>query len=261
MSVSDDVSYFSRFLVKFAEIIAAGLATAVSGYLIAHLTGALSTPTPTPVGSVIQVAPSASMVFRSLPAQPIPPNSTDTNEQRFAPQQEVNTPPVAQPARRTVNTTKAALPPKHMDTGTSAAESKRDQESLVARVRAALASVDANRKDPLDVLRHRGDVRREPVAVTSQPRPVVDPSGVAADTAAPPGAAELRPAPAQQAPIEPNPLTAVEIKSWPIAAAQSSPTPPAAEETGVLSTLEQILRHDPLAATDDAPRPPMPIGE
>jgi hypothetical protein len=36
MSVPVEVSYFSRFLVKFIEIVAAGLATAVSGYLIAH---------------------------------------------------------------------------------------------------------------------------------------------------------------------------------------------------------------------------------
>jgi hypothetical protein len=261
MSVSADVSYFSRFWVKFVEIIAAGLATALSGYLIAHLTGALSSPTTPPVGSVIQVAPSASMVFRSLPAQSIPPNSIDTNEQHFGPQPEVNAPPVVQPARRTVNSTKAALPPKHMDTGTSVAESKRDQESLVARVRAALANVDANRNDPLEVPRHRSDVPREPIVVTSQPRPVVDSSGVAAVTAAPPGAAELRPAPAQQASIEPNPLTAVEIKSRPVTAVQSFPAPPAEDKTNVLSPLEQILRHDPLAATDDAPRPPMPIGE
>jgi hypothetical protein len=80
-------------------------------------------------------------------------------------------------------------------------------------------------------------------------------------TAAPPGAAELRPAPAQQASIEPNPLTAVEIKSRPVTAVQSFPAPPAEDKTNVLSPLEQILRHDPLAATDDAPRPPMPIGE
>ena len=40
MSVPDDHSYFPRFLLKFVEIIAAGLATAASGYLIAHLSGA-----------------------------------------------------------------------------------------------------------------------------------------------------------------------------------------------------------------------------
>jgi hypothetical protein len=52
MSISAEVSYFSRFLVKFIEIIAAGLATAVSGYLIAHLSGALSSPAPIPAAAV-----------------------------------------------------------------------------------------------------------------------------------------------------------------------------------------------------------------
>jgi len=29
----------------------------------------------------------------------------------------------------------------------------------------------------------------------------------------------------------------------------------------VLSTLEQMLRHDPVANADEAPRPPMPVGQ
>ena len=52
MPAPENVSYFShfsRFFLKFVEIIAAGLATAVSGYLIAHLSGVLSSPGPAPV--------------------------------------------------------------------------------------------------------------------------------------------------------------------------------------------------------------------
>jgi hypothetical protein len=37
-------SYFSRFALKFAEILGAGIATAVSGYLVAHVGGYLSWP-------------------------------------------------------------------------------------------------------------------------------------------------------------------------------------------------------------------------
>jgi hypothetical protein len=44
-------------LLKFVEIIAAGLATAVSGYLIARLSGALLSPAPAP--AVVQVAPAS----------------------------------------------------------------------------------------------------------------------------------------------------------------------------------------------------------
>src|SRR5215471_20773468 len=97
MSVSAEVSYFSRLLVKFIEIIAAGLATAVSGYLIAHLSGALTSPAPIPAAAVNQVAPSTS-VPSSLPLQPNSPVSLETNRQPPVPQQ-VNAPPVAQPGQ------------------------------------------------------------------------------------------------------------------------------------------------------------------
>jgi len=258
MSVSGDVSYFSRFLVKFLEIIAAGLATAVSGYLIAHLSGALSSPAPAPARAIIQVTPSASMVSGSLP-QPIPPISADVNEQRLAPQQDGNAAIVAQPGPRTVNATKAIPPRKHMETDTSSAESKRNQESVVARVRAALANIDANRTQPPDVPQQHRDVPRGPAAIESQQRPVDDPLGATA--AAPSGTTNLQPPPVQQAPVEPNPLTTVEIKSRPVAGIQAFSAPPAGEETGVFSALGQILRHDPLAGTDEPPRPPMPVGQ
>jgi len=74
MPAPDNVSYFSRFFLKFVEIIAAGLATAVSGYLIAHFSGVLSSPGPAPGASVIQAAQSASTVS-SPPAQAIAPNA------------------------------------------------------------------------------------------------------------------------------------------------------------------------------------------
>src|SRR5262249_5931237 len=115
---TSDTSYFSRFFVKFVEIVAAGLATAVSGYLIAHLSGAFSPPTQAPSAAAIQSSPSAqapsaaasqsSPNAQSVSAQPISPTSGDTNEQRVAPQQEANTPPLAQPARKNVNTTMTA---------------------------------------------------------------------------------------------------------------------------------------------------------
>ncbi|MGA8694906.1 MAG: hypothetical protein WB689_13905 [Xanthobacteraceae bacterium] len=285
MSVSDDVSYFSRFLVKFVEIIAVGFATAVSGYLIAHLSGALSFPTPAPAGAAVQVAPNPSTVSQSLPAQPMAPNSADGNEQRPAPPQqgtdaapvaqpaprevnapavaqpappqgEVDAPPLAQPARRSMNMAKSAPAHKHIETTTSVVESKRDQESFVSRIRAALGNAD--RTESLDVPPHQSDGSRGPAAIASQPKPVANPPAVAA---APSGAAELRPVPVQQAPIEPNPPTAMDIKSRPVTAIQSSSTPAPGKETGVISGLEEILRHDPLAGSDDAPRPPMPVGQ
>src|SRR5437588_11403131 len=102
MPAPDNVSYFSRFFLKFVEIIAAGLATAVSGYLIAHFSGVLSSPGPAPGASVIQAAPRA---FSSPPAQAIAPNASTSstpipvkaNDRRLAPQRELNGSPVTQP--------------------------------------------------------------------------------------------------------------------------------------------------------------------
>src|SRR5262249_456210 len=147
--MSDNVSFLSRFLVKFVEIIAAGLATAVSGYLIAHLSGALSSPVPLPAQAVIDATPNASPA-----AQPPSSIPGDPSEQHTATREAAS--PVPQPARP-VNPPKIALPRKHKETATSAAESKRDQESLVERVRGALANVDASRTGLPAVSAH-GDV-------------------------------------------------------------------------------------------------------
>jgi len=68
--MSGEVSYFSRFLVKFVEIIAAGLASAISAYMLAHFGGVLlSSPTP----ASAPVTPTASLLVDSVRAQPIPP--------------------------------------------------------------------------------------------------------------------------------------------------------------------------------------------
>ena len=142
--MADGVSYFSRFTVKFTEILAVGMATAVSGYLIAHVSGFLSSPAPSPIlpapnaGEVTvnhPAPPSAGAVNVNNPAapslpvqsaspgQPAPPAplvSTDANESHAAPSQEAAT-PAKPPARSTVSAAPARKRGAH-DTGT--AESK-----------------------------------------------------------------------------------------------------------------------------------------
>src|SRR5262249_60627349 len=76
MPTSDNGSYFSRFVLKFLEIVAAGLATAVSGYLIAHLSGVLSTPVPAPAAAVIQVPPNGSKVSAQPNGQSLGPGAS-----------------------------------------------------------------------------------------------------------------------------------------------------------------------------------------
>jgi hypothetical protein len=253
MSAPDNV--FSRFLLKFVEIIAAGLATAVSGYLIARLRGALLSPAPAP--AVVQVAPGLG-ALPSPPMQSIVPGSATPSEPTLAPQQQSNAPQLTQPTRRTANITRPEPPRRQMENATSAAASTRDQESFVSRVRAALMDADANHVEPLDVSSHQSELVRAPAA-TAQPKPTTDSAAAGLVSAAPWSAAAVR-SPPQSVSIAPSVPTTIE-KSRPIVESQSPPEPPAGKETGVLSTLEQMLRQDPLAGTDQPPRPPMPVGQ
>jgi len=284
MSVADKVSYLSRFLVKLVEVIGAGLATAAGGYLIAHLGGLWSSPAPAPA------APRAEM-SRSLPATPVPANvipnasvasknppvppvAADADEQRVAPKQDANI-PAADPTRKTVNASKPAPSSKRAKSDTAdgklqeskPAETKpQDAESVEARVRAALANVDANKPAPSDVSPPQPNVPRGPATVGAQPKPVTGLPAAAA-VAAPPHAADSQPQPVPQAPLQPAPLTTVEIKSRPITDIEAllapEQTPPAPEEKGVLAALKRIpemLRREARPPAGEPPRPPAPVG-
>jgi hypothetical protein len=256
MSVSVEVSYFSRFLVKFIEIIAAGLATAVSGYLIAHLSGALSSPAPTPAAAINQVPPSTSMLSSS-PLQANPPVSFDANKQPPASLQEVKAPPVAQPGQATTDSKKGESSRKRIENATTEDDSNRRRKSLLARVRAALARIDAKRADPVEVAPRPGDAT-QPSPTVAQPQPIaaaptITTPPITTSAASPFTPGEVRSAPTQDTRTDPNPLPTVEITSRPIAESPAHSTE--------MSPLEQMLRQDPLIGTVDPPRPPMPVAQ
>jgi type IV secretory pathway VirB10-like protein len=151
--MSGEVSYFSRFLAKFVEIIGAGLASAVCAYLFAHFGGLLpSSPAPAsaPALTAVQVGPTGELA-KNLRAQPTPPAAAAAvNAQRPAPQQDTDA-PVAQPALKAVKDVKTLPPRKHNKTDKSVAEKKPPgQKSAEALARAALANVDANWPAPAD---------------------------------------------------------------------------------------------------------------
>jgi hypothetical protein len=262
MSVPDKVSYFSRFTMKFLEICAASIATAVGGYLVAHLGGYLPWPTrePAPTPAAIQTAPSASGVIsktpRAQPLQPVPPASADADEPRPAAAPDAG-PAAKRPARTNVNAIQAVPSHRPMTTGTTAPESKpreaespdskpreaespdskpRDAESVEAQVRAALEKVDAHRPASSDAAPQTLSLPPAPPAAAVEPRPAegpvpgttgavaVAPPAAAAVIATPP-AAEVAREPVQQAPVQPEPLTPVEVKSRPVAAVEASPSP------------------------------------
>jgi hypothetical protein len=282
MSVSALGSFFSRFAVKFIEVIGAGVATAVTGYLLAHFSGYWSSPVPAP--AAVQVAPSTSVVSKSQRAQPAQALSASAKEQRFAPAQDVSL-PAMQPARTIVKANQALPSRKHMTTDASATESKpreveRDMQAVEAQVRAALANVDATRPAPPDAMPHAADIPPAPPAVATQPRPADSPVGPGA-IAVVPRADDLTPPPMQQAPAESEPLPTVEIKSRPVAAVEASPAPPAkekaqenvqenvpenaqVEDKSLLSAIKKIpdlFRPKAAASDGEAPRPPLPVGD
>src|SRR6266550_8801343 len=228
--MSGENSYLSRFFVKFVEVGAAGLATAISAYALAHFGGLLSsspTPASAPAQTAVQVGPTASEVAGSLRGQPTPPAAAAAvNKQSPAPQQDTDAPD-AQPARKAVKDAKALPPRKHTKTDTSVAEKEpRGQKSLEALARAALANVDANRPAPNDTLIEPGlaDTRSAPVDI--QPRRADVPPrqadvGPPPPIAVPPRAAGIEAAPhpldVQSPPVvQSSPVAPVDIQPRPV---------------------------------------------
>jgi hypothetical protein len=117
--MSGENSYLSRFFVKFVEVSAAGLATAISAYALAHFGGLLSsspTPASAPAQTAVQVGSTASEVPWSRRAQPSP-----SVEQRSAPQRDTDA-AVAQPTPKSVKDAKAVPPRKRIKADTSVTE-------------------------------------------------------------------------------------------------------------------------------------------
>jgi hypothetical protein len=265
------VSFFKRFTVKFVEVVGAGIATAVTGYLLAHFGGYWTSPARTP--AAVQIAPNATVVSKSQRGQPAQAPSAETSEPRPASAQGAG-PAATQPPRTTAKAAPVATARKQSTADTSAAESKphdveRDMQSVEAEVRAALANVDANRPAPPEVTPRQADVPPAPPVVAVPPQAAGNPIGASAVAAAPHSDEVAPPPPPQQASISSDPLPAVEIKSRPVAAVEPSAPPasaPAAQEEdkGLLSAIKKIpdlFRPSAPASDGQAPRPPLPVGD
>ena len=267
--MSGEVSYCSRFFAKFVEIIGAGLASAITAYLLAHFGGGLLYATP----ASAPVAPIASEVAESRRAQPIPVvAAAPVNERRTVPQKDTDA-PAAQLAPNGGKEAKTLPLRKHTKTDTSVAEKEpRGQKSVEVLTRAALANIDANRPAPVDApigsgLNHTnapvdGTQTRQASVTPRQadvgPRPVEIPSRAAAINAAQP----VQPRPAAGTNLQPgSPEVRASVDPQPSSAA---PQPASADlDEDVFSALKRIpdlLRPDPPTATGEAPRPPMPVG-
>ena len=223
-------SFISRFFYKLLEIMGAAVATAVSGYLVAHLGGFLPSQTHAPTRrgcGRAERAPGSKECSGERASEPAcdaaagdavrgRPASPDADHRTGQPQQEA-TGSATQPVRKTAKAPPAQPQPrKPGKSETAATEANRpretteakpreaaeakpreateakpreaeDKESVEARVRAALANVDANRPAPADVPPRRGD---NPGAA-AQPRPAETSPNT---TAIPPRPLDLPPA-------------------------------------------------------------------
>jgi len=328
-------SFFSRFAVKFVEVIGAGIATAVTGYLLAHFGGYLSGywPLPAAVPAAIQASPTTSQVSNGPVAKTQAsqtqasktqtsnsqasnsqapnsqaPNSEPAPSQLVRPARPVSAAtkmppsgsaaeaaaPTAAPARTTAKAAAATSRPRPAAeanvTGSSPRAAENDMESVEAKVRAALASVDAGRTAPAHQTDsppppvamhppaleapHQEDVTPSTPGIGAELQPAARPATVnpvAATPAATNAAAataragDLAPPTGPQVPAEPAALPSVEIKSRPVAAVDPAAPPPAAKDgdKSLLSAITHIpdfLRGDSRAADGDAPRPPLPVG-
>ena len=232
-------SYLSRFFTKFVEISAAGVATAVSGYVLAHFTGYLNSPPAAALQSPASLQVPATRPVPAVPgpAAPAPVASAPAASPAAAPtaRTAVTTPP--QQDAKSAPLRKSLPADKPADTA-SAADGKvrdvtdtkpRSPESIEAEVRAALAKVDAahpGKSDAKpdtkaeakpDTTPRRADNPAEIAARTpptdSKPRPADSSTGTIATTTrpdAPPRSADVAPAqpssqPAQQQ-LAPQPV-------------------------------------------------------
>ena len=246
--MSGEVSYFSRFFVKFVEIIAAGCASAICAYLLAHFWGPPVIPASAPAPTAVQVSPTASGVA----GQPTPPAAA-ANEHP-APQQDATEAKLAPKAGKDAK----ALPPrKHTKTYTTAAEKEpHSEKSAEAQARAALTNVDAKRRAPADA----------PIGSGTRSVPMDDLSSQASVPPHQPDVGPRRvvvpPRPAVEAAPKPADVPLQPVQSPPAQGADLRPRSPADQDKDVFSALKRIpdlLRPDPPAANGEPPRPPMPV--
>jgi len=311
MAVADESSFFSRLTVKFAEITAAGIATAVSGYLIAHVSGFFSTTLPsavTPISApaAVQVAPGVipSPASVSADAGERRPPDRDGHAASVAPERPVAiTAPAEPPRKPAADANAAAAPAKPRDVARdaphdaprdpphdSAQDSDRDMASIEAKVRAALAKSDANRPlpaaPPPSADAATGAAAPAPRTAAIAPPPIRQVSPQAPNQQPPVQQPALQQSlsqqRAQQAPLQPPPLATVDVPARPIAgdtappdlSRQDSPEnqeKQASNQTGdhnviagffaAFKKIPDMLRNDQPVPEDQAPRPPLPVGQ
>ena len=204
--VPEKPAYFSRFALKFAELLGAGIATAVSGYLVAHLGGYLSWPAKAPVPTAAIEAPAGGTA--RTPDRPRDRAAASApTETHAAPDDRAKEPAraAAKPAEVSTPVTTAAVPADNDDKRSHGASRKPAaeahaakpaphetteaktpaQEAVEDQVRAALANVDASRTPAPNTPTPAATTPAPQTAAIPQPPPIPAPSNPATPASAP----------------------------------------------------------------------------
>jgi hypothetical protein len=279
-SVSSESSSLSRFTLKFLEVLTAGFATALSGFLIAHFTGYFASPAPAPaVMQPVAIQDVQSGTQGAILAESVAPAAVNP-----APEAAMHQ---STPADELSSSGGAeAKPHNAAETKQRDATKRASAQSFEARVRAALAkaasypaSGDEPRRailSPTDSAPHSSAEPRPfdtPTGyIASAPRPTdstrrVAPGEPSPDAAAAPQAPAIQNTGAQNSAVQLAPPAAVEIKSEPVAGvdtnqpAQAAAESPGADQDDTFATITKRLRSNKPLPEDQAPRPPMPVGQ
>ncbi len=326
-------SFLARCALKFSEVLAAGVATGLSGYVVAHLAGYVAGPMfsisqPPPTQGPVRPAANVGGAAATLP-QPAPINDS-TPHRPSKSQAKLVEPAAVAPARPKISISPSRS--KLLDTRAAetvprpqgaAGRKPETAESLEARVRAALARSNADvprpqLQAPSVVPRALRDVEPGPPApaVGAPAEDAPGPGASAPSAAAPPPQwrdTGPQPAEARAPPISPNlpilatqmggrsrsgqnpgpqdpagqnpagqnsggqdsaiqlpPLETAVVKSQPNVGTDSHQPGPASEDahgpheaqgSGPFSTFARMLRSDRPLPDDQAPRPPIAVGQ
>ena len=272
-------SYFSRFAVKFAEILGAGIATAVSGFLVAHLGGYLSWPAKPPVPTVAVEAPISSSA--RTPDRPRSRTTTSAPaETHAASDDRAAEPPhaAAKPVEVSAPATTAVVPVDNDDKRSRSgalsrkpvadahavkpaphenAEAKaHDQEAVEDQVRAALANVDASRT-PANTPAPAAMSPAPQTTAIPQPQPIPAPSNPA-PSAIGPSAVASTPAAAPLAVPSGGPVAPpLDLQN----AAPAAATPPSLPVAASASPQQTPAEPGPLTAVEIKSRPVAGVGD
>lgn len=289
--MADGTSFFSRFTMKFVEVVGAGIATAVTGYLIAHLglNGFWSSSASSP--AAVQTTPSIGVVTKAARMPPTKPAAADTAALPYSGKPDVATAkeatsakeptpvkdagPAALPAHATANAAPSAAARKPAAAEAHATESKAHEE---AKKEEAKTKTEAKSRETESKPHEAESKPRDKEDSTASVEERVRAALAKLDASRPPSAEPVvAPMPAHQIVVPPPPVvtapaTAPAVVVVPPRSTEPSPaavavappadiTPPSAQPKAPAPLDAVEIKSEPVASVDPSAPPPAPAKE